>query len=175
MPTLIARFDPRKTKMNVLCLVQMLCLEPWQRHYAIMTSCQPGEASIHAPFPRGRRGGTERWYALPKVIQLLAGRAGIPEQVGLHIPRPDEEVQTGFSWNVGTDLDWTHFYEEYKRWDRQINKCLKPGSWRPMHCLSTWESLQEVKQPESQASKIPLSLSRRWVWACAVLAQAPGA
>lgn len=42
----------------------------------------------------------------------FAGWAGIPEQVGLQIPRPDEEAQTGFSWNVGTDLDSTHSYEE---------------------------------------------------------------
>ena len=78
------------------------------RHYTIMMSCQPGEAGVPAPFPRGRNGGGMvslklffwlSWDSRPGFLVLRPGRSA------------GEEALYGCFGNIGSDLDWTHFYE----------------------------------------------------------------
>lgn len=38
----------------------------------------------------------------------------------------------------------------------ETNRLIQPGQWRPVHRLSTWESLSEINNQDVQAPKFPL-------------------
>lgn len=113
LPTLIAKFDLRKSEITVWCLV--LGHYTWNiDKWGIMQSwCHANLVrQAYLPhFPEEEREVT--WFAWH---YPSAGWLSWDSGAGFLVLRADwstgEEAQSGFSWNVSSDLDWTHFYEE---------------------------------------------------------------